>query len=118
MDGISGEEVFYSKEFEAFRNIYLHYKKLGSIINLGYLDFDIIFQNITFPKRFWDQTGVLRDVIGSNWNQCNDGIKDFGDSFRYLCTSYQTAREKLEKGYGNSLDCKKVIAKKLLCKIS
>lgn len=66
--GTTGEDLYLSHDFDDFRDITAHYERLGAIVDLGYLDFDLLFQVIPFPETFWSSTRHLRDTIGKNWS--------------------------------------------------
>ena len=40
--GTTGEEIYYSKELEIYRRATDYYERLGAVIDLKYLDFDIV----------------------------------------------------------------------------
>jgi len=97
--GTSGEMLFFSGELRTYREICEHYQTLGALVELGYLPFDLVFEVITFPDRFWSQSTELRNALGSNWQQPDVPLTDFMRTMAALSKRYQARRAELEYRY-------------------
>lgn len=95
--GRTGEEIYFSEQLADYREISNHYQVLGATVELGYLPFDLVFEVITFPDRFWERTEELRKAIGDNWQEAGVPLSDFMRSMGSLSDRYQTLRA--ERGY-------------------
>ena len=68
-----------------------HYEQLGALVRLGYIDFDLVYEVIPFPDRFWDATTSVREEARSNWSN-GKGLPDFWKNFEYLKMRYEDQR--------------------------
>jgi hypothetical protein len=65
-------------------------------VRLGYLDFDLIYEVVDFPDKFWDETDEFRKSARTvNWFDANKRLPDFWKNFEYLHDRY-VERRKLE----------------------
>lgn len=103
--GDSGEELYYSKDLEAYRKATAHYERLGSVIDLGYLDFDIVFDVIAFPDQFWSKTATTRNLLRDNWGGKGQALPDFQSAFRRLCGRYYAERKRLNYASATQMKC-------------
>jgi hypothetical protein len=88
----SGEEVFLSEQLSDLRDVGRHYERMGVLVKLGYLDFDLVYEIISFPDRFWDVTKDFRDKIRNDgWSQ-GKGLDDFWRNFEDLHDRYERKR--------------------------
>lgn len=90
--GKSGEQVYYSEDLRDFREIVAHYERLSVLINLNYVEFQVIFDTIAFPDNFWNESRTLRSAIASNWFGKDKALSDFLAGFSGLCGRYKEAR--------------------------
>ena len=101
----TGQDVYYNPEFKTFTSITSHYERLGSLLKIGYLEFEIFFEIIPFPEQFWHDSAPLRQVISKNWGGRDEPLPDFLENFQWLCQAYKDARNESRPGAGNSLRC-------------
>ncbi len=69
-----------------------HYEHLGAMLKLGYVDFDLIFEVVSFPDDFWDSTQPLMTVIRENWGGEGKPLPDLWVNFGYLRERYHKQR--------------------------
>lgn len=105
-EGATGEDVYLSEELELFRNIASHYERVGTILDLKYLNFDVLFDIIPFPDNFWEKTRSIRLIIGKNWYGKDNSLDDFLGEFAKLCASYKEARKREGSDRWKSMDCR------------
>jgi hypothetical protein len=73
-----------------------HYEYLGVMIRLGYVEFEPIFEVVSFPDALWDaavESGFLKMAREENWRGPGKPMPDFWVNFEYLRTCYHLARE-------------------------
>ena len=73
-----------------------HYEYLGVMVRLGYVEFEPIFEVVSFPDALWDaakESGLLKMVREENWNGPGEPLPDFWRNFEYLRTCYHAARK-------------------------
>jgi hypothetical protein len=73
-----------------------HYEYLGVMVRLRYVEFEPIFEVISFPDSLWDaavDSGLLKMVREENWNGTEKPLPDFWVNFEYLRNCYQAARK-------------------------
>jgi hypothetical protein len=63
----SGSAAFNSPELAEFRKIHFFYEELGLQVEKGVVDFDLIFELVTFPSNFHEHTKTLCDQMGESW---------------------------------------------------
>ena len=85
----TGRAIFDSKQMKDFRAVGRHYEWLGTAIRLGYLDFDVVFEVITFPDEFWTKSKPYREIIRKNYKAKGDPLPDFWANFEALEKQYQ-----------------------------
>ncbi len=105
-DGASGEDIYLSDDLKEFREIASHYERIGTIIDLKYLNFDVLFDIIPFPDNFWNNTRELRFIIRDNWFGVGRPLGDFLGEFSKLCEGYKDARRRSGFDKVGGLDCK------------
>lgn len=70
----TGLAIYEAPEFESFRTIHEFYEELGLQVSRGALDFDLVFQLVTYPSDFAKATRALCTFIGANWFGRGSGI--------------------------------------------
>lgn len=99
---LTGRQIYY-KKFPGFGEIGHHYESVGALLKLGYIDFEPLFQVVTFPDRFWCETEKFRtEVRNNNWNGPSKGLPDFWENFEYLKNRYEKERKK-------TIDCGQIL---------
>ncbi len=89
----TGERVYLSDDLSDFREIGRHYDRVGALVKLDYIDFDLLFAVIPFPDDFWEETRVFRvEIRTRKWDE-DGGLPDFWENFEYLGQLYEEARE-------------------------
>lgn len=101
----SGSRVYFSDEFKQFRHLHEFYEELGFQVDQGVLNFDLVFELVTFPSDFYYETAELCSELGENWfpytpNLPSKRIVGFCDNTRKLATRYELHRECSDKWYG------------------
>ena len=104
--GRSGELLYYSDQLESYRHIMAHYERLGAILDLKYLEFDIVFEIVPFPDRFWEESRELRTLISENWHAPDQPLADLHSNFRKLCLRYQQERAARGLSRAQPADCR------------
>jgi hypothetical protein len=102
---IPGQQFYWSDAASSFSEIADHYERLGAILRLGYLEFDIIFQIVPFPDRFWKATSELRGKIRENWFGPKQALPDFQENFAWLCRRYEQERARLNFESAKNMKC-------------
>ena len=88
----TGERMFYADELKDFRTVRDYFEQLGTYVEKDYIDFDLVFEIVTFPDSFWVNTEELRKVIADNWSKERGPLSDFSSNMRKLYERYQKAR--------------------------
>lgn len=103
----TGQQFYWSEQGRPFSQIAEHYERLGAIVKLNYLEFDIIFEIIPFPDDFWKETAGLRRKIRANWSRDKEktppnlkALPDLLENFKGLCDKYKQKRA--ERGYSSA----------------
>lgn len=96
----TGQQFYWSEEGQPFSEIAEHYERLGAVLKLRYLEFDVIFEIIPFPDRFWQATANLRQKLRKNWRGKDQELDDLLDNFRWLCRQYESERR--NRGYASA----------------
>jgi hypothetical protein len=107
---MTGQQFYWSDQGRLFSEIADHYERLGAILRLGYLEFDIIFQIVPFPDRFWKATAELRRKIRENWFGPNQPLPDFHENFAWLCRRYEQERTRLKFASAKGMKCEYDVA--------
>ena len=68
---------------------------LGAMIRLGYLDFDLVFEVVTFPDQFWNESEELRQFMADNWSGPDQPLSDLWSNFAYLRERYHEERARI-----------------------
>ncbi len=90
----TGEEVYISTKGLASAG--RHYEYLGVMIRLGYVEFEPIYEVVSFPDALWDaatESGFLEMARKKNWTGEGKPLPDFWANFEYLRNCYHLARE-------------------------
>jgi hypothetical protein len=89
----SVELAYHSEELHDVRMIGRHYERLGALVKLKYIDFDLVYEVIPFPDSFWTATEEFR-TAAENGNWANgQGLPDFWKNFSYLHDQYVERRQ-------------------------
>ncbi len=73
-----------------------HYEYLGVMIRLGYVEFQPIFEVVSFPDDLWDElerSGLLTLIREENWTGDGRPLPDFWVNFEFLRDCYYAARQ-------------------------
>ena len=90
----SGRAMYYAEDdnLRHFRNACHHYEEVGALVKAGYVDFDLYYQIVPFPRDFWNSTEELRQTIGANWDGPDRPLPDFLANFADLGRRYDRQR--------------------------
>ena len=90
----TGRDIYYANDesLKHFRQTCHHYEEVGALVKAGYVDFDLYYEIVPFPRDFWKQTEELRKVIGENWDGPNKPLPDFLINFAELERRYKAGR--------------------------
>ena len=83
---------YHSKEAANIASVGRHYEELGTLVRLGYIDFDLVYEIIPFPDEFWEAMAPIRNQAKSNWSE-GKGLPDFWKNFEYLKNLYDRHRD-------------------------
>jgi hypothetical protein len=90
----SGENAYDSDELKDLREVAHHYETLATLVKRDYIDFDLVFDTIPFPDKFWEATREFRlELRTRNWSD-GKGLEDFLIDSEYLKKRYDEARLK------------------------
>ena len=89
-EGKTGRQLYY--ETPGLSEAGRHYEHLGAMVKLGYIDFDLIFEVISFPDKFWDSSEPLMNMIRQNWGGKGQPLPDLWINFRFLREKYHQQR--------------------------
>lgn len=90
----TGKSAYYGTK--GLADVGRHYEYLGVMIRLRYVEFEPIFEVISFPDELWDaaeQSGFLKMVREENWSGPGKPMKDFWVNFEFLRNCYIAARK-------------------------
>ncbi len=65
--GQSGQTIYHSEKLKDYRIVSSYWERVGALIYLKYIDFDIMYETVPFPKEFWSSTGNIRKLLADNW---------------------------------------------------
>ena len=93
----TGASVYYSQELSEFRDIHQFYEELGTLIRFNAVDFELVFQVITFPSDFQDTTRQLQQFLADHWFELRSDprsrvLTDFGFNLAELERNYEAHR--------------------------
>ena len=92
----SVRSAYRSVEMEDLRAIGRHYERLGAMVKLDYVDFDLVYEIVPFPDDFWNATTGLREAAATNWDR-DTGLRDFWSNFAYLKARYDEKRKRVSE---------------------
>jgi|SRR5215475_1818805 len=104
-----GHDIYFSMTapFMQLSTITEHYERMGAMVALGYIPFDLIFEVISFPDDFWRRLSRVRAVLAGNWRgplfQKRE-LPDLWENFYYLCERFQYQRA---RAGSPAVDCRK-----------
>jgi hypothetical protein len=93
----TGAAMYYAPPFADFREIRTFYEELGALLRFNTVDFEVVFQLITFPTDFYETTKPLQSFIRAHWFELRPDpatriLKDFGSNMWQLATNYDKRR--------------------------
>ncbi|MGQ4810479.1 hypothetical protein NKDENANG_03949 [Candidatus Entotheonellaceae bacterium PAL068K] len=93
----TGASLYYSLEFKDFREIQQFYEELGTLVRFNALDFELVYQLITFPSDFYEKTKPLQDFLSAHWFELRSDLKkrrlrEFGFNLSQLAENYERRR--------------------------
>jgi hypothetical protein len=89
----SGEAFYLSPEMKDFATVHYHYEQMGALVKLGYVEFPLIFEIITYPDSYMERVEPLRASIAQNWKGPGRPLPDFGSNIQYLQKCYEASRK-------------------------
>ncbi len=92
--GETGQTIYHSKELEDFHAISTFWERSATFVDLGYYDFEVIYNLKAFPHNFWNRSELIREVIGSNWYGKGKPLPDFLTGTAMLQIKYREADKK------------------------
>lgn len=90
--GGRGKDMYSADCFAHFKAVGRHYDEMGTMVRLGYLDFEFLFTLLEFPDDFWIRTRDYRQTIQANWGGPGKPLPDFWINFSWLRDRYHKAR--------------------------
>ena len=88
----SGEAFYLSDQMKDFAAVHYHYEQMGALVKLGYIDFPLIFEIITFPDAYMNAVEPVRKEIADNWKGAGQQLPDLGSNILYLKSCYMKSR--------------------------
>ena len=94
----TGSSMYYSSELEEFRDIHQFYEELATLIRFNAVDFELVFQLITFPSDFYEITKPLQNFLRDHWfelrpDPARRALKDLGFNLDELAKNYEARRD-------------------------
>ena len=94
----TGASMYYSPDLRDFRYIHQFYEELGTIIRFNAVDFELVFQLVTFPSDFYENTKPLQDFLSNHWFELREEpkkriLEDFGFNLQELSRNYEARRK-------------------------
>lgn len=93
---IWGQEALFAREASPliahYRKAHLYFEKLGVLVKHRELNFDLVYDLVSFPDAFWKESEELRRTLSKHWNLQREELRDFGDGIAYLQYRYEKAR--------------------------
>jgi hypothetical protein len=84
--------VYFSPELKDVFEIGEHFERMGALVRLGYIEFDLLYAIIPFPDEFWEESREWRAALRENWHERDKALVDFWSNFKDLCDRYQRQR--------------------------
>lgn len=84
-DGLQPHMAYYTK-FSNISRVGFFYDHLGLIVRQGLLDFEMCFEVVPMPYKFWDDTREFRELMKKAT------YSEFWDPFEYLYDRYMAER--------------------------
>jgi hypothetical protein len=96
----TGHDTYFSpaEALSKLRSITEHYERMGAMVALNYIQFDLIFEVISFPDDFWLRLSRVRGVLAEKWRSQQfekRALPDLWSNFYQLCERYQDKRQRL-----------------------
>ena len=93
----TGASIYYSPELRDFRDIHQFYEELAALVRYNAVDFELVFQLITFPSDFQDTTKPLQRFLADHWFELradpdSRALKDFGSNLAEIEKNYDARR--------------------------
>ena len=93
----TGAAMYYAPLLADFREIRTFYEELGALLRFNTVDFEVVFQLITFPTDFYETTKPLQSFLRAHWFELRPDpakrtLKDFGWNMWQLTTNYDKRR--------------------------
>ena len=104
----TGHDTYFSEAAPVKRlsEITEHYERMGSMVALGYVQFDRLFEVISFPDDFWRRLTRVRGVLAQHWRSplfSERALPDLWGNFYNLCERFQHKRAR----FGSpTIDCR------------
>jgi len=103
----TGHDVYFAETgaLRKLSRITEHYERMGAMVVLDYIQFDLIFEVISFPDDFWRRLSRVRGVLAGNWRSqlfADRSLPDLWGNF-YLCERFQHERAKFNSP---TIDCR------------
>jgi hypothetical protein len=102
-------DIYFNKKYKDLRKAGYHYEYLGILIKYKMIPFKLVFDLITWPDDFWNESYYLRSIVRDHW------LPDFWENAEYLHDLYMDARLRSSIINGK-YDKKKLIYSKKRCK--
>lgn len=90
----TGRSAYYGTK--GLASVGRHYEYLGVMVRLRYVEFEPIFEVISFPDELWEaaeKSGFLKMAREENWSGPEKPLPDFWVNFEYLRNCYMAARK-------------------------
>lgn len=91
----SGERIYLSPEFKSIREFRGYLDQLAVYVKMEIISFDIIFELVTFPDLFWQESIEYRNIIAENYWGEKKPLTDFDTYIEELYNKYKKARKRL-----------------------
>ena len=104
----TGHDTYFSEtaSVKHLSDITEHYERMGAMVALDYIQFDLLFEVISFPDDFWMRLTRVRGVLAQSWRSqlfADRSLPDLWGNFYYLCERFQHKRAK----FGSpTIDCR------------
>ncbi|MGC4064841.1 MAG: hypothetical protein QM784_09385 [Polyangiaceae bacterium] len=96
----NGSVLYFSPEMKEYREIHEFYEDLGLQVREGAVEYELIFELVTFPTDFVKKTRCLGELIGDNWFGPGEPIVGFNSNSFYLMERYSASRRESARKAG------------------
>lgn len=81
-------DIYFRDIYKDFRDTSYHYEYLGMLVKYDLIPFKLVFDLITWPDDFWNESYYIRELVRKHW------LPDFWENAEYLHDLFMNERIK------------------------